>query len=51
MTNAEEAREDFIAAFSAAARVDRVLTQRALRVVLMEKPVVYVLCLTIVLII
>lgn len=40
VTNAEEAREDFIAAFSAAARVDRVLTQRALRVVLMEKPVV-----------
>lgn len=39
-TNAEEAREDFIAAFSAAARVDRVLTQRALRVVSMEKPVV-----------
>jgi hypothetical protein len=39
-TNAEEAREDFIAAFSAAARVDLVLTQRALRVVSMEKPVV-----------
>jgi hypothetical protein len=39
-SNAEEAREDFIAAFSAAARVDRVLTQRALRVGSMEKPVV-----------
>jgi hypothetical protein len=39
-TNAVEDREDFIAAFSAAAPADRVPTLRAVRVVLMEKPVV-----------
>jgi hypothetical protein len=40
VTNAVEAREDFIAAFSAAVRVDHVLILRAVRVVSMEKPVV-----------